>query len=91
MLTKGPVNAAIERHHKIYRHFFTEFNVEVPGDYVLVDHALTRVDRGAWGILNVSGKADSTIYTSRGYGCGFYNHLILAESKALKQAHSQSM
>ena len=42
---------------------FTEFNVEVPGDYVLVDHALTRIDRGAWGILNVTGKEQNHIYS----------------------------
>lgn len=39
-----------------------EFNTEVPGNYVLVDHALARVDRGAWGILHVEGQASSTIY-----------------------------
>ncbi len=41
-----------------------EFQLDTTGDYVLVDHALTRVDRGAWGILHVSGKADSTIYSA---------------------------
>jgi nitrite reductase (NO-forming) len=39
-----------------------EFNLEVPGTYVLVDHALARVDRGAWGTLTVLGNASSTIY-----------------------------
>ena len=42
----------------------TEFQLNVPGDYVLVDHALARVDRGAWGILNVSGKKDPEIYSA---------------------------
>lgn len=39
-----------------------EFKVEYPGNLVLVDHALARVDRGAWGALNVEGEADPTIY-----------------------------
>ncbi len=39
-----------------------EFQVDYPGNYVLVDHALTRIDRGAWGILNVSGKKDNSLY-----------------------------
>jgi len=39
-----------------------EFQVDYPGNYVLVDHALTRIDRGAWGILNVTGKKDRSLY-----------------------------
>ena len=39
-----------------------EFKVEYPGNYVLVDHALARVDRGAWGVLHVEGEADPAIY-----------------------------
>lgn len=39
-----------------------EFKVDYPGKYVLVDHALARLDRGAWGLLNVVGEADKTIF-----------------------------
>jgi len=39
-----------------------EFKVEYPGNYPLVDHALARVDRGAWGMLHVEGEADPSIY-----------------------------
>jgi len=39
-----------------------EFKVDYPGNYVLVDHALTRIDRGAWGILKVTGKEDHKLY-----------------------------
>lgn len=39
-----------------------ELGLQVPGNYVLVDHALARVDRGAWGTLTVTGAASSTIY-----------------------------
>lgn len=40
----------------------TEFGVEVPGRYTLVDHALSRADRGAWGTLTVTGAASTTIF-----------------------------
>ncbi|MCK5872668.1 MAG: nitrite reductase, copper-containing [Methylococcales bacterium] len=40
-----------------------ELQLDVPGNYALVDHALTRVDRGAWGILNVTGDEDKSIYS----------------------------
>jgi nitrite reductase (NO-forming) len=33
----------------------TEFKLDVPGDYVLVDHALSRMERGLVGILHVEG------------------------------------
>jgi nitrite reductase (NO-forming) len=39
-----------------------EFRADYPGDYVLVDHALARLDRGAWGVLHVEGKADPVIF-----------------------------
>lgn len=39
-----------------------EFNLEVPGRYVLVDHALARIDRGAWGILEVTGEKQPDIF-----------------------------
>ena len=39
-----------------------EFKVEYPGKYILVDHALSRVDRGAWGALHVEGEPDPSIY-----------------------------
>lgn len=39
-----------------------EFRADYPGNYVLVDHALARVDRGAWGLLRVEGDADPMIF-----------------------------
>lgn len=39
-----------------------EFKLEYPGSFVLVDHALARLDRGAWGALHVTGPADPTIF-----------------------------
>ncbi len=41
-----------------------EFKLDVPGDYVLVDHALTRVDRGAWGLIHVTGKENEDLYSA---------------------------
>lgn len=40
-----------------------DFALREPGKYVLVDHALARIDRGAWGVLNVTGPADPSIYS----------------------------
>lgn len=40
----------------------TEFTVEYPGNYMLVDHALSRLDKGAWGMLEVSGEKDTRIF-----------------------------
>lgn len=39
-----------------------EAKFEVPGNYVLVDHALARLDRGAWGTITVSGEPNKEIY-----------------------------
>ena len=39
-----------------------EFKLEVPGKYMLVDHALTRVERGLVGILEVQGPDNPDIF-----------------------------
>lgn len=39
-----------------------DFTLRVPGNYTLVDHALARIDRGAWGVLHVSGPANPSIF-----------------------------
>jgi len=39
-----------------------DFKLLVPGNYTLVDHALARVDRGAWGVLKVSGEPNKQIF-----------------------------
>lgn len=39
-----------------------EFGLEVPGNYLLVDHALSRLDKGAWGKLIVSGEANKEVF-----------------------------
>lgn len=40
-----------------------EFSLDVPGNYLLVDHALYRVGKGAAGLLKVSGPHDDSIYS----------------------------
>jgi nitrite reductase (NO-forming) len=40
----------------------TEFKVDVPGKFVLVDHALSRMERGLKGLLVVDGEAKPDIY-----------------------------
>jgi nitrite reductase (NO-forming) len=39
-----------------------EFNLEVPGNYILVDHALSRLQRGLAGYLVVEGDANPEIF-----------------------------
>ncbi|MDP2838404.1 MAG: copper-containing nitrite reductase [Candidatus Moranbacteria bacterium] len=39
-----------------------EFGLEVPGRYILVDHALSRLDRGAWGVLEVTGTENREVF-----------------------------
>lgn len=41
-----------------------EFEVDYPGEYTLVDHALSRSEKGLIGILTVNGPADATIFDS---------------------------
>lgn len=40
----------------------TEFRLEVPGRYLLVDHALARLERGLVGFLLVEGEEEPTIF-----------------------------
>jgi nitrite reductase (NO-forming) len=39
-----------------------EFKVQYPGNYLLVDHALSRVGKGAGAVLEVTGPADGKVY-----------------------------
>lgn len=43
-----------------------QFKVDVPGTYILVDHALTRAfNKGALGMLKVTGSEDKEIYSGK--------------------------
>lgn len=39
-----------------------DFKVDVPGKYIIVDHALARLDRGAWGIMTAEGEENKEIF-----------------------------
>jgi nitrite reductase (NO-forming) len=39
-----------------------EFKLEVPGKFILVDHALSRMEKGLVGILNVEGPANPEVF-----------------------------
>ncbi|MDQ5962266.1 MAG: hypothetical protein QG653_73 [Patescibacteria group bacterium] len=40
-----------------------EFKLDVPGKYLLVDHALARMNKGAWAVLEVTGEDNPEIFT----------------------------
>jgi nitrite reductase (NO-forming) len=42
-----------------------EFTVDLPGNYILVDHSLARLDKGAWGVLEVNGEWNYDIYDKK--------------------------
>lgn len=39
-----------------------EFKLDVPGKFLLVDHALARMNKGAWAVLEVSGEKNPSIF-----------------------------
>lgn len=39
-----------------------EFGTDVPGTYILVDHALARLDKGAWGTFSIVGDSRPGIF-----------------------------
>jgi nitrite reductase (NO-forming) len=39
-----------------------EFTVDVPGKYLLVDHALARMNKGSWAVLEVTGDENPEIF-----------------------------
>ena len=42
-----------------------EFKLDVPGNYILVDHALSRAERGLVGILQVEGPPNPEIFDGK--------------------------
>ncbi|MFO0719008.1 MAG: copper-containing nitrite reductase [Candidatus Paceibacterota bacterium] len=43
-----------------------EFTLNVPGKYLLVDHALARMNKGAWAVLDVTGDPNPDIFSPVG-------------------------
>lgn len=44
-----------------------EFKVEVPGDYLIVDHAIFRIHKGALGVIHAEGPDNPDVYDSITY------------------------
>ena len=42
--------------------WIVEFTLDEPGDYILVDHALSRLQRGLVGILHVEGEENPDVF-----------------------------
>jgi nitrite reductase (NO-forming) len=51
-----------------------DFKVQYPGKYLLVDHSLSRAAKGLAGALEVTGKADDSVYRSSEKGHGDMAH-----------------
>jgi len=45
-----------------------EFTAVVPGKYLLVDHALARMNKGAWAVLEVTGRQSPEIFSTASQG-----------------------
>ena len=43
----------------------TEFKLDVPGNFTLVDHALSRMERGLVGMLHVEGQPNPEIFDGK--------------------------
>ena len=41
-----------------------EFTIDVPGDYLIVDHSIFRMDKGAIGLISAEGEENPEIYES---------------------------
>jgi nitrite reductase (NO-forming) len=44
-----------------------EFTLEVPGDYLMVDHSIFRTRKGAAGVIHVEGQANPAVYQPVSY------------------------
>jgi len=63
-----------------------EFQVNVPGTFILVDHSLTRAfNKGALGMLKVSGPQDRTIYSGKEIDAVYLGAQAEAGSDAAKR------
>lgn len=51
-----------------------EFTLDVPGDYLFVDHALARMNKGAWAVLHVLGDDQPDIYKATDSSSHFEKH-----------------
>ncbi len=65
-----------------------DFNVDVPGTYVLVDHSLSRAfNKGAIGMLKVTGAEDRVIYSGKEVDAVYIGSSAEAGSDAARRQH----
>jgi nitrite reductase (NO-forming) len=63
-----------------------EFRVDVPGTYILVDHAIFRAfDKGALGMLKVDGPQNMVIYSGKEIDANYIGQAIEAGSESEKR------
>jgi nitrite reductase (NO-forming) len=58
-----------------------EFTVDVPGKYLIVDHALARMNKGAWAVLEVEGPDRPDVFS------GVKNGSVTPEYKSGMMRH----
>ena len=51
-----------------------EFKLDVPGSYLLVDHALARMSKGAWAVLEVEGPENPDVFEGSSDSTGQDGH-----------------
>lgn len=51
-----------------------EFKLDVPGSYLLVDHALARMSKGAWAVLEVEGRENLDVFEGSSDSTGQDGH-----------------
>lgn len=52
-----------------------EFTLNVPGKYLLVDHALARMNKGAWAVLDVTGDEDEEVFKKIDSATDMHEHM----------------
>jgi nitrite reductase (NO-forming) len=66
-----------------------EFQVQVPGTYILVDHALFRAfNKGTLGMLKVDGPPDMAVYTGKEVDAAYIGKAAAGGSEAEKRVNS---
>jgi nitrite reductase (NO-forming) len=66
-----------------------EFRVDVPGTYILVDHAIFRAfDKGALGMLKVDGPQNMVVYSGKEVDANYLGQAIEAGSESEKRLAS---
>jgi nitrite reductase (NO-forming) len=69
----------------------TDFRLEVPGSYVLVDHSIFRAfNKGALAILKVDGPEDKTIYSGKEVDATYLGDKAVSQAPVTEAAQAMS-